>query len=72
MRLEGTVGEAGKVARMADSEFAVVLLRGGAEQAIQLAQKIVANLFEPVEQRGDGYPKRLSDLGAEREVGANS
>ena len=52
MRVQGTVGEAGKVARMAESEFAVVLLRGGAEQAIQLAQNILAILFEPVDLSG--------------------
>ncbi len=51
-RLENTVGEAGKVARLAESEFAVLLLRGGAEQALQLAQKILAKLFEPVDLAG--------------------
>jgi diguanylate cyclase (GGDEF)-like protein len=51
-RLEGVVGDAGKVARLAEGEFAVLLLRGGAEQAIQLAQKILARLFEPVDLSG--------------------
>jgi len=51
-RLESTVGEAGKVARMAESEFAVVLLRGDAEQATRLAQKILVILFEPVDLSG--------------------
>ena len=51
-RLENTVGEAGKVARLAESEFAVLLLRAGAEQAIQLAQKILAMLCEPVDLAG--------------------
>jgi diguanylate cyclase (GGDEF)-like protein len=51
-RLARTVGESGKVARMSESEFAVVLLRGGAEQATQLAQKILTVLYEPIELSG--------------------
>ena len=51
-RLESCAGEAGKVARLAESEFAVLLLRGGAEQALQLAQKILAMLCEPVDLSG--------------------
>ena len=51
-RLESTVGEAGKVARPAESEFAVLLLRGDAEQAMQLAQKVLAMLCEPVDLSG--------------------
>jgi len=51
-RLESAVGESGKLARLGESEFAVLLLRGGAEQALQLAQKILAMLFEPVDLSG--------------------
>ena len=51
-RLERTVGQAAPLARLADSEFAVVLPRGGAEHAILCAQKIVAMLSEPIELSG--------------------
>jgi len=51
-RVVRTVGATGKVARMAESEFAVVLPRGGAEQATQLAQKILTALYEPIELSG--------------------
>ena len=48
-RLEQAVGKAGKVAKTGESEFAVLLMSGGAEQAIQLAQKILIVLSEPIE-----------------------
>ena len=51
-RLERTVGQAGPLARVADSEFAVVLPRGGAEHAILCAQKILAAMSEPIELSG--------------------
>jgi diguanylate cyclase (GGDEF)-like protein len=51
-RVVRTVSATGKVARMAESEFAVVLPRGGAEQATQLAQKILTALYEPIELSG--------------------
>jgi diguanylate cyclase (GGDEF)-like protein len=51
-RLESAVGDGCKLARMAEGEFALLLLRGGAEQAMQLAHRIVAVLGEPVELSG--------------------
>jgi diguanylate cyclase (GGDEF)-like protein len=51
-RLVRAVGEAGKVARMAESEFAVVLPRGGAEPAARLAQRILTELYDPIELSG--------------------
>ena len=48
-RLEQAVGKAGRVAKTGESEFAVLLMSGGAEQAIQLAQKILVVLSEPIE-----------------------
>ena len=51
-RLVRTVADAGKVARLAESEFAVVLPRGGAAQATQLAHKLLATLYEPIELSG--------------------
>ena len=51
-RLERVVGEAGLLARTGESEFAVILLTGGAEHAIQLAHKILALLGEPIELAG--------------------
>jgi len=51
-RLVRTVADAGKVARMAESEFAVVLPRGGAAQATQLAHKLLTALYEPIELSG--------------------
>ena len=47
-RLEHAVGKAGKVAKTGESEFAV-LMNGGAEQAIHLAQQILIMLSEPIE-----------------------
>ena len=52
VRLVRTVGEAGRVARMAESEFAVVLPRGGAEPAARLAQRILTELYDPIELSG--------------------
>jgi diguanylate cyclase (GGDEF)-like protein len=51
-RLARTVGELGEVARMAESEFAVVLPRGSADRAAQLAQRIQEALQEPIELSG--------------------
>jgi len=51
-RLEHAVGKAGQVAKTGESEFAVLLMSGGAEQAIQLAQKILIVLSEPIELSG--------------------
>ena len=51
-RLIRTAGEGATVARMAESEFAVVLPRTGAEQATQLAQRILTVLYEPIEFSG--------------------
>ena len=51
-RLSPTIGQAGLLARVADSEFAVVLPRGGAEQAMLCARKILAVLVEPIQLAG--------------------
>ena len=51
-RLQRTVEPAGLLARVADSEFAVVLPRGGAEHAMLCARKILAMLGEPIELAG--------------------
>jgi len=51
-RLARTVGEAGKAGRMTESEFAVILPRGSAERATQLAQRILTALYEPIELSG--------------------
>ena len=51
-RLTRTVGDAGTVARLTESEFAVILPRGSSERASQLAQRILAVLYEPIELSG--------------------
>ena len=51
-RLARVVGAACRLARLAEGEFAVVQPRGGAEQALQLAQRIAAALAEPIERGG--------------------
>jgi diguanylate cyclase (GGDEF)-like protein len=51
-RLVRTAGESASVARLAESEFAVVQPRSGAEQAMALAQRILAVLYEPIELSG--------------------
>ncbi len=43
-RLQQTVGDVGTLGRLADSEFAVLLSRSGAEQAMVLAQRLLAAL----------------------------
>lgn len=52
LRLIGAVGAAGLVARVGEDEFAVLLPKGNAEDAIQLAQKILVTLYQPVEISG--------------------
>ena len=51
-RLHAEVGDSGRLARMAEAEFAVVVPRAGAEQATQLAQRILLALAEPIEISG--------------------
>ncbi|MGE5115487.1 MAG: EAL domain-containing protein [Betaproteobacteria bacterium] len=51
-RLERAVGDACRLARIAEGEFAVVLPRGGAEPALQLAQRLLAVLAEPIDRDG--------------------
>ncbi|TMH00903.1 MAG: diguanylate cyclase [Betaproteobacteria bacterium] len=51
-RLTRTVGDAGTVARLTESEFAVILPRGSSERASQLAQRVLAVLYEPIELFG--------------------
>jgi diguanylate cyclase (GGDEF)-like protein len=51
-RVTGAVGDAGQVARVSESEFAVILPRGGSEQALRLAQRVLTTLCEPVELSG--------------------
>jgi diguanylate cyclase (GGDEF)-like protein len=51
-RLTRTVGDSGKVARMTESEFAIILPRGSSERATQLAQRILTVLYEPIELSG--------------------
>ena len=51
-RLQQTVGDAGTLGRLADSEFAVLLPRSGAEPATVLAQRLLAALDDPVDVSG--------------------
>ncbi|AOE86810.1 phospholipase [Pseudomonas sp. TCU-HL1] len=51
-RLEQTVGSANTVARVGECEFSVLMPSGGAEQASQLAQKILLAFHEPIELAG--------------------
>lgn len=51
-RLAGAVGEDETLARVGEAEFALLLIHGGAEYAIQLAQGLVRTLREPVEVCG--------------------
>lgn len=51
-RLEQTVGETNTVARVGECEFSVLMPNGGAEQASQLAQKILLAFHEPIELSG--------------------
>lgn len=51
-RLQQTVGKAGTLGRLADSEFGVLLPRLGAEQATVLAQWLLAALDDPVDVSG--------------------
>ena len=52
LRLEAAIGNRSTLARLGDCEFAVLLPRAGAEQANQLAHKILVALYEPVELSG--------------------
>jgi diguanylate cyclase (GGDEF)-like protein len=51
-RLQQTVGAAGTLGRLADTEFAVLLPRSGAEPATVLAQRLLAALDDPVDVSG--------------------
>ncbi|RJG13646.1 GGDEF domain-containing protein [Pseudomonas cavernicola] len=51
-RLVQTAGAANPVARVGECEFAVLMPSGGAEQASQLAQRILVALDEPIELSG--------------------
>lgn len=51
-RLQQAVGDAGTLGRLADAEFAVLMPRSGAEQAMALAQRLLAALDEPVDVSG--------------------
>jgi diguanylate cyclase (GGDEF)-like protein len=51
-RLVQTVGSGHPVARIGECEYVVLMPSGGAEQASQLAQKILVALYEPVELSG--------------------
>ncbi|KFX69729.1 phospholipase [Pseudomonas taeanensis MS-3] len=59
-RLVQTVGANHTVARMGEYEFAVLMPSGGAEQAMQLAQKILVALYEPIELSGLRLDARAS------------
>jgi diguanylate cyclase (GGDEF)-like protein len=51
-RLVQTVGADNPVARIGECEYAVLMPSGGAEQASQLAQKILVALYEPIDLSG--------------------
>ncbi|RJG11013.1 GGDEF domain-containing protein [Pseudomonas cavernicola] len=51
-RLVHAVGTANAVARVGECEFAVLMPSGGAEQASQLAQRILVALYDPIELSG--------------------
>ncbi|WP_137820630.1 GGDEF domain-containing protein [Pseudomonas sp. 2FG] len=51
-RLVQTVGATNSVARVGECEFAVLMPSGGAEQASQLAQRILVALYDPIELAG--------------------
>jgi diguanylate cyclase (GGDEF)-like protein len=51
-RLQREVADGGTPARMAEDEFAIVVSRAGAEQAMQLAQRILLTLNEPIDVSG--------------------
>ncbi|WP_256573131.1 EAL domain-containing protein [Pseudomonas sp. CC6-YY-74] len=51
-RLVQAVGASSTVARIGESEYAVLMPSGGAEQASQLAQKILVALYEPIDLSG--------------------
>ncbi|MGH6626063.1 MAG: bifunctional diguanylate cyclase/phosphodiesterase [Burkholderiaceae bacterium] len=59
-RLAKAAGEANTVARVGECEFAVLMPRGGAEQASQLAQKIVVAHYDPIEIAGLRLDARAS------------
>ncbi|MDX1722841.1 MAG: EAL domain-containing protein [Pseudomonas sp.] len=51
-RLVQAVGANNTVARIGECEYAVLMPSGGAEQASQLAQKILVALYEPIDLSG--------------------
>ncbi|WP_332821597.1 bifunctional diguanylate cyclase/phosphodiesterase, partial [Pseudomonas sp.] len=51
-RLVQAVGASNAVARIGECEYAVLMPSGGAEQASQLAQKILVALYEPIDLSG--------------------
>jgi diguanylate cyclase (GGDEF)-like protein len=51
-RLVQAVGASNTVARIGECEYAVLMPSGGAEQASQLAQKILVALYEPIDLSG--------------------
>ncbi|MGQ7956849.1 bifunctional diguanylate cyclase/phosphodiesterase [Pseudomonas sp. SP16.1] len=51
-RLVQAAGAGNPVARIGESDYAVLMPSGGAEQATQLAQKILVALYEPIELSG--------------------
>lgn len=51
-RLSGVAGEGGVVARVAEGEFALLLPRVNADKAIQLAQRLLVALYDPIELSG--------------------
>jgi len=51
-RLVQAVGSSNPVARIGECEYAVLMPSGGAEQASQLAQKILVALYEPIDLSG--------------------
>jgi diguanylate cyclase (GGDEF)-like protein len=51
-RLQQVVGEAGRLGRLTEAEFAVLLPRAGAEAACRVAQLCIAALDEPVDISG--------------------
>ncbi|MDA7087196.1 EAL domain-containing protein [Pseudomonas sp. SA3-5] len=51
-RLAQAIGPAIPLARLGEFEYAVLVISGGAEQASQLAQKILVALYEPIDLAG--------------------
>ncbi|NQD91468.1 EAL domain-containing protein, partial [Pseudomonas sp. CrR25] len=59
-RLVQTMGTDYTVARIGECEYAVLMPHGGAEQASQLAQKILVALYEPIDLSGLHLDARAS------------